>query len=87
MKDDKFICLQDKLTDIGPDVFEGFKAEYIIFGDGTKVLTRFYATSDGEGKITGTYRAASSEGAAFNGFTIVGGFPKYVPNGAVVVFR
>jgi hypothetical protein len=58
-----------------------------FFGDGTKVLTRFYATSDGEGKITGTYRAASSEGAAFNGFTIVGGFPKYVPKGAVVVFR
>ena len=24
MKDDKVICLQDKFTDIGPDVFDGF---------------------------------------------------------------
>jgi len=48
MKDDKIICLQDKFTDIGPDVFDGFLAEYIVFADTTKVI-RNYAFS-GVGK-------------------------------------
>ena len=44
MKDDKIICMQDKFTDIGPDVFDGFAAEYIIFAD-TTVAIRNYAFS------------------------------------------
>lgn len=44
MKDDKVICLQDKFTDIGPDVFSGFAVEYIILADTTKIL-RNYAFS------------------------------------------
>ncbi len=41
MKDDKVICLQDKFTDIGPDVFSGFAVEYIILADTTKVLRNY----------------------------------------------
>lgn len=44
MKDDKVICLQDKFTDIGPDVFDGFCVEYIILANTTKVI-RNYAFS------------------------------------------
>lgn len=44
MKDDKVICLQDKFTDIGPDVFDGFCVEYIILADTTQVI-RNYAFS------------------------------------------
>jgi len=50
MKDDKVICLQDKFTDIGPDVFDGFCVEYIILADTTQVI-RNYAFS-GIGKCS-----------------------------------
>lgn len=50
MKNDKVICLQDKFTDIGPDVFSGFAAEYIILADTTKTV-RSYAFS-GLGKCS-----------------------------------
>lgn len=48
MKGDKVICLQEKFTDIGPDVFDGLCAEYIAFADTTKII-RNYAFS-GMGK-------------------------------------
>lgn len=44
MKDDKVICVQDKFTDIGPDVFDGFSVEYIILSDRTQII-RNYAFS------------------------------------------
>lgn len=50
MKNDKVICIQDKFTDIGPDVFSGFAAEYIILSDTTKAV-RNYAFS-GLGKCS-----------------------------------
>lgn len=48
MKEDKVICLQNKFTDIGPDVFDGFNVEYIVLADTTKAI-RNYAFS-GTGK-------------------------------------
>ncbi|MBE7036596.1 MAG: hypothetical protein E7403_04820 [Ruminococcaceae bacterium] len=44
MKDDKLICLQDKFTDIGPDVFDGFAVENLILANTTLVI-RDYAFS------------------------------------------
>lgn len=44
MKNDKVICLQEKFTDIGPDVFDGFCVEYIILADTTHTI-RNYAFS------------------------------------------
>ena len=55
---------------------------------GTKVLARFDVVSDANGEISGTFAAAdSSSGGAFNGLTLVGEFPDYVPVGSAVVFR
>ena len=53
----------------------------------TKVLARFDATSDANGQITGTFTAADSNGGAFNGLTVVGEFPDYVPEAFVLTFR
>ena len=50
MKNEKIICLEDKYTDIGPDVFDGFEVEYIILADTTKII-RDYAFS-GLGKCS-----------------------------------
>ena len=53
----------------------------------TNMVTRFDATSDANGQITGTFAAADSDGGAFNGLTIVGEFPDYVPEAFVLTFR
>ena len=55
--------------------------------NGRKVLTRFEVTSDANGEITGTFAAADANGGVFNGLTIVGEFPEYVPTGAMVIIR
>ena len=61
-----------------------------------KVLTRFDVTSDANGEITGTFAAGTADtsalaeslqGGAFNGLTLVGDFPDYVPTGTTVVLR
>ena len=61
-----------------------------------KVLARFDVTSDANGEITGTFAAGdadtsslatSLQGGAFNGLTLVGDFPDYVPTGTTVVLR
>ena len=53
----------------------------------TKVLARFDATSDANGQITGTFAAADANGGAFNGLSVVGEFPDYVPEAFVLTFR
>ena len=55
------------------------------FSNGTKVLTRFDATSDANGEITGTFAAADANGGAFNGLTLVGDFPEYKSSGFVLI--
>ena len=52
-----------------------------------KVLARFDVVSDAAGRIAGTFAAADSTGGAFNGLTIVGEFPDYIPSGFVLVVR
>jgi hypothetical protein len=59
-----------------------------------KVLVRFDVTSDANGEISGTFAArdtsslsGSLEGGAFNGLTLVGDFPDYVPTATTVVIR
>ena len=52
-----------------------------------KVLARFDVVSDAAGRIAGTFAAADSNGGAFNGLTIVGEFPDYIPPGFVLVVR
>ena len=61
-----------------------------------KALARFDVTSDANGEITGTFAAgdadtsslvASLQGGAFNGLTLVGEFPDYVPQGAAIILR
>lgn len=53
----------------------------------TKVLARFDVTSDAGGRITGTFAAASDEGGAFNGLTLVGEFPEYIEPGMFIILR
>ena len=53
----------------------------------TNMVTRFETLSDANGQITGTFAAADSDGGAFNGLTIVGEFPDYVPEAIVLTFR
>ena len=50
-------------------------------------FARFDAAADASGKIAGSFAAASAEGAAFSGLSIVGEFPEYVPNAFVIVVR
>lgn len=61
-----------------------------------KVLTRFEVTSDANGEISGTFAAGSADtsslvdslkGGAFNGLTLVGQFPDYIPVGTSVILR
>ena len=59
---------------------------WIIVG-GVKVLTRFDVTSDANGTIAGTFAAADANGGAFNGLTIVGDLPAYVPTGTLMTVR
>ena len=58
-----------------------------ILGDGQKVLTRFDVTSDANGTIVGTFAAADANGGAFNGLTLVGDLPAYVPTGTLMIVR
>ena len=51
------------------------------------MLARFDATSDANGQITGTFAAADANGGAFNGLSVVGEFPDYVPEAFVLVVR
>ena len=48
LKDDKVICLQDKFTDIGPDVFDGFCVEYIVLADTTKAIRNYAFAGTGK---------------------------------------
>ena len=59
----------------------------LIGSDGQKVLTRFDVTSDANGTIVGTFAAADANGGAFNGLTLVGALPAYVPTGTMVMVR
>ena len=52
-----------------------------------KVLARFDVVSDSAGRIAGTFAAADSGGGAFNGLTVVGDFPDYIPTGFILVVR
>ena len=56
-------------------------------GDGLKVLTRFKVSSDANGMITGTFAAADANGGVFNGLTLVGALPAYVPTGTLMIVR
>ena len=60
------------------------------------VLTRFEVVSDANGKILGTFAAGdadtsalaeSLQGGAFNGLTLVGEFPDYVPTRMSIMLR
>ena len=51
------------------------------------MLTRFDVTSDANGKITGTFAAADANGGAFNGLTLVGALPAYVPTGTLLIVK
>ena len=53
----------------------------------TPMLTRFDVTSDANGEITGTFKAADANGGAFNGLTLVGELPDYKSAAFVVVVR
>ncbi len=53
----------------------------------TKVLARFDVESDANGRISGTFAAADANGGAFNGLSVVGEFPDYVPEAFVLVVR
>ncbi len=53
----------------------------------TKVLARFEALSDANGQITGTFAAADANGGAFNGLSVVGEFPDYIPPAFVLTIR
>ena len=52
-----------------------------------KVVARFDVTSDANGAISGTFAATDANGGAFNGLTIVGQFPDYIPMGTSVILR
>ena len=51
------------------------------------VVARFDATSDTNGQITGTFAAADANGGAFNGLSVVGNFPDYIPSAFVLTIR
>ena len=59
----------------------------LIGNVGQKVVTRFDVTSDANGQITGTFAAADANGGAFNGLTLVGALPAYVPTGSMLIVR
>lgn len=51
------------------------------------VVARFEALSDANGQITGTFAAADANGGAFNGLSVVGEFPDYIPPAFVLTIR
>ena len=53
----------------------------------TKMLTRFDVVSDASGVITGTFAAADTNGGAFNGLTLVGDLPEFIPDAFTLVVR
>ncbi|MBP5319874.1 MAG: hypothetical protein J6334_02715, partial [Kiritimatiellae bacterium] len=53
----------------------------------TKMLTRFEVMSDENGEIRGTFAAADGHGGAFNGITLVGEFPDFIPDGTTAIFK
>ena len=61
--------------------------EVCIYDGMAKTLTRFDVTSDANGTITGTFAAADANGGAFNGLTLVGALPAYIPTGTMVIVR
>ena len=52
-----------------------------------EVVARFDATSDANGVLSGTFAAADGNGGAFNGLTVVGEFPDYIPLGTTIILR
>ena len=50
-------------------------------------LACFSAEADSNGQISGTFAAADANGGAFNGLTLVGEFPDYIPEAFVLTFR
>ncbi len=55
--------------------------------DGRKVLTRFDATSDADGVITGSFAAADANGGVFNGLSVVGDFPEFKSPAFMMIVR
>ena len=53
----------------------------------TKMLTRFDVVSDASGVISGTFAAADENGGAFNGLTLVGDLPEFIPDAFILVVR
>lgn len=53
----------------------------------TKMLTRFDVVSDANGVISGTFAAADENGGAFNGLTLVGDLPEFIPDGFMIIVR
>ena len=66
-------------------VTKGVEEPWDVYG--RKTLTRFDATSDANGVITGTFAASSASGGVFNGLTIVGDFPEYKESVFVITIR
>ena len=54
---------------------------------GANAVTRFEASADAKGMITGSFSASSAAGAAFGGVTIVGEFPDYIPESFIFIVR
>ena len=53
----------------------------------TNMVTRFETLSDANGRIIVAFAAASDEGGAFNGLTLVGEFPEYIEPGMFITVR
>ena len=53
----------------------------------TKMLTRFDVVSDASGVISGTFAAADENGGAFNGLTLVGDLPEFIPDALMFIVR
>ena len=45
------------------------------------------AYAGANGMIAGTFAAADANGGVFNGLTLVGALPTYVPTGTLMIFR
>jgi hypothetical protein len=51
------------------------------------MLTRFDVVSDANGVISGTFAAADENGGAFNGLTLVGDLPEFIPDAFMLIVR
>ena len=67
-------------------VMKGLEEMWVL-SNGQKVVTRFDVTSDANGQITGTFAAADANGGAFNGLTLVGALPAYIPTGTLLIVK